>query len=442
MSLTPGTSDRGALPGKDSGKRSPSSLAFNAIDWSALRRDFPLLSQTAYGKPLAYLDNAATTQKPNVVIEAIAHFYRSDNANVHRGVYQLSERATQAYEATRDKIQRFLNAPLREDIIFVRGATEAINLVAQSYARPRLKPGDQILISAMEHHSNIVPWQMVCKQTGAQLQVVPITDSGEIVLEHYHKLLNNKTKIVALTHLSNALGTINPVQQMIAMAHARGIPVLLDGAQAAPHLSLDMQALDCDFYTFSSHKIYGPTGVGVLYGKQDYLESMEPYQGGGDMISRVSFEHTEYNCLPYKFEAGTPNIAGVVGLGAAIDYVEAIGLDNIAQREQQLLEIATEALRQIAGLRIIGTAKQKASIVSFVLDSAHPHDISTILDQQGVAIRSGHHCAMPVMERFNVPATARASFSFYNNETDIEQLVQGLGMVNQIFTEKVGDRHE
>jgi len=409
------------------------SLPFNKVDWPAIRRDFPLLAQKSYGKPLAYLDNAATTQKPNMVIDSIAHFYRFDNANVHRGAYQLSERATADFEATRDKIRCFLNAALREEIIFVRGATEAINLVAQSYARPRLKPFDQILISEMEHHSNIVPWQMVCKQTGAQLKVIPINDNGEIMLDSYQALLSAKTKIVALTHLSNALGSITPVQQMISMAHASGIPVLLDGAQAAPHLRVDLQALDCEFYTFSSHKIYGPTGVGVLYGKQSYLEAMEPYQGGGDMIARVSFESTDYNCLPYKFEAGTPNIAGVVGLGAALDYINTIGFDNISQREQQLLSYATEALEQVDGLRIIGTAKHKASIISFVLDSAHPHDISTILDQQGVAIRAGHHCAMPLMARFNVPATARASFSFYNNETDIMQLVEGLHIVNKIF---------
>lgn len=423
MSLNPQSAEHGGLP-------------LNSRDWLAVRHDFPLLTQTAYGKPLAYLDNAATTQKPKSVIETVAHFYRCDNANVHRGVYQLSERATRAYEATRDKIQTFLNVRFREEIIFVRGATEAINLVAQSYARPILKPGDQILISTMEHHSNIVPWQIVCKQTGAQLKVVPITDNAEIVLDHYQQLLNAKTKIVALTHLSNALGSINPVKQMIAMAHALEIPVLLDGAQAAAHLSLDLQALDCDFYAFSSHKIYGPTGVGVLYGKRSYLEAMEPYQGGGDMISRVSFEHTEYNCLPYKFEAGTPNIAGVVGLGAAIDYIEAIGSENIAQREQQLLAYASEALQQIDGLHIIGTAKHKASIISFILDYAHPHDISTILDQQGVAIRAGHHCAMPVMTRFNILATARASFAFYNNESDIEQLIEGLLLVKQIFAGK------
>ncbi len=414
----------------------PQKVAHNASsapDWSTIRADFPLLSQQAHQQPLAYLDNAATTQKPNVVIDSLNHFYRFDNANVHRGAYQLSERATQAFEAARDKIQHFLHALLREEIIFVRGATEAINLVAQSYARPRLKPGDEILISAMEHHSNIVPWQMVCLQTGALLKVVPINDQGEINIADYQALLNKKTKIVALTHLSNALGSIPPVQQMIAMAHQREIPVLLDGAQAAPHLSLDVKQLDCDFYTFSGHKIYGPTGIGVLYGKQSLLEAMEPYQGGGEMISRVSFEHSDYNCLPYKFEAGTPNIAGVVGLGAALDYIQAIGINNIQQREHWLLNYATEGVKQIGGLHIIGTARDKASILSFVMDSAHPHDISTILDQQGVAIRAGHHCAMPVMTRFNVPATARASFSFYNNESDIEQFLQGLHLVNNIF---------
>ncbi|PKH02663.1 cysteine desulfurase CsdA [Psychromonas sp. MB-3u-54] len=416
-----------------------SSLPFSKVDWPAIRRDFPLLTQQPYGKPLAYLDNAATTQKPNIVIDSVAHFYRFDNANVHRGVYQLSERATAAFEAARDKIKYFLNAPLREEIIFVRGATEAINLVAQSYARPRLKPFDEILISAMEHHSNIVPWQMVCKQTGAQLKVIPINDNGEIMLDSYRALLSEKTKIVAITHLSNALGSIPPVQKMITMAHAREIPVLLDGAQAAAHFKVDLQTLDCDFYTFSGHKIYGPTGVGMLYGKKSYLEAMEPYQGGGEMISRVSFESSDYNSLPYKFEAGTPNIAGVVGLAAALGYINTIGLDNIRQREQQLLNYATQALEQTAGLRIIGMAKHKASIISFVLDSAHPHDISTILDQQGVAIRAGHHCAMPLMTRFNVPATARASFSFYNNESDIEQLVQSLQLVNQIFSGKMGE---
>ena len=403
------------------------------VNWEAVRKDFPVLSQQVYGKPLAYLDNAATTQKPNAVIEAIDHFYRRDNANVHRGVYLLSERATQAYEQTRDKVQHFFNASHREEIIFVRGATEAINLVAQSFARPLLKPGHEILISAMEHHSNSVPWQIVCEQTGAQLKVAPIDDSADILMDRYQALLNENTKIVAITQLSNALGTINPVPEMIALAHARGIPVLLDGAQAAPHLTVDLQALNCDFYVLSSHKLYGPTGVGVLYGKRSWLEAMEPYQGGGDMISRVSFEKTEYNCLPYKFEAGTPHIAGVVGFGSALDYVSAIGLGNIAERERQLLEYATQALRPIDGLRIIGTAKRKASIISFVLDTAHPHDISTILDHEGVAIRAGHHCAMPVMERFKVSATARASMAFYNNEADIDRLVRGMRQVKEVF---------
>jgi len=417
-----------ALPSTDKAAQTAS-----GVDWDTLRQDFPVLSQLIHGQPLVYLDNAATSQKPNAVIESIDHYYREDNANVHRGVYTLSERATQAYEATRDKVRGFLNAAEREEIVFVRGTTEAINLVAQSFARPRLKPGDEILISAMEHHSNIVPWQMVCEQTGAQLKVAAINDNAEIVLDDYRKLLNKNTRLVAITHISNALGSINPVQEMIALAHQQSIPVLLDGAQAAPHLAVDVQALDCDFYALSSHKIYGPTGVGVLYGKRSWLDAMEPYQGGGDMISRVTFEKTEYNVLPYKFEAGTPHIAGVVGFGTALDYVSGIGLENIVVREQQLLQYATQALLPLEGLRIIGTAKDKASIISFVLEAAHPHDISTILDQQGVAIRAGHHCAMPVMERFKVPATARASLAFYNNKDDIDRLVEGIKEVNRIF---------
>lgn len=403
------------------------------IDWQAVRNDFPLLKQQIYDKPLAYLDNAATSQKPNVVIETIEHYYRQDNANVHRGVYALSERATQAYEASRDKVQGFLHAARREEIVFVRGTTEAINLVAQSFGRPRLMAGDEILISAMEHHSNIVPWQIVCGQTGARLKVIPITDSGEIQLDDYRQLLSSRTKLVAITHMSNALGSIPPVQEIISMAHAQGIPVLLDGAQAAPHLTVDVQALDCDFYAFSGHKIYGPTGIGVLYGKQALLEAMPPYQGGGDMISQVSFDKTLYNVLPYKFEAGTPNIAGAIGLGAALDYVRSIGLDNIARREQLLLEYATQALQSVKGLRIIGTAKHKASIISFILDTAHPHDISSILDSEGVAIRAGHHCAMPLMDRFGIPATARASLAFYNNEEDVESLMLGMKEVHAIF---------
>ena len=412
---------------------SSASTSIDQFDWHAVRNDFPLLKQLVYGKPLAYLDNAATSQKPNVVFEAIEHYYRHDNANVHRGIYALSERATQAYEASRDKVQYFLNAASREEIVFVRGTTEAINLVAQSYARPRLTADDEILISAMEHHSNIVPWQIVCKQTGAKLKVVPITDSGEINLDDYQQLLSSRTRLVAITHMSNALGSIPPVQEMITLAHAQGIPVLLDGAQAIPHLKVNVQALDCDFYAFSGHKIYGPTGIGVLYGKQVILNAMPPYQGGGDMISQVSFDKTLYNDLPYKFEAGTPNIAGAIGLGAALDYVSSLGLDNIARREQQLLEYATQRLLSIKGLRIIGTAKHKASIISFVLNTAHPHDISSILDREGIAIRAGHHCAMPLMDRFKIPATARASLAFYNSNDDIDRLLLGMQEVEAIF---------
>jgi len=430
--LAAGASHTSSAPSASSSTEK-SAQTVSSVDWDTLRHNFPILCQQIHGQPLAYLDNAASSQKPNAVIESIDHYYRHDNANVHRGIYTLSERATQAYEATRDKVQAFINAAQREEIIFVRGTTEAINLVAQSFARPRLKPGDEILISAMEHHSNIVPWQMVCEQTGAQLRVVPINDNAEIVLADYRQLLNKNTRLVAVTHISNALGSINPVQEMIALAHQQGIPVLLDGAQAAPHLVVDVQALDCDFYAFSSHKIYGPTGIGVLYGKRSWLDAMPPYQGGGDMISSVSFEKTQYNVLPYKFEAGTPHIAGVVGFGTALDYVSDIGLDNIAAREQQLLNYATQALSPLEGLRIIGTAQHKASIISFVLEAAHPHDISTILDQQGVAIRAGHHCAMPVMERFKVPATARASLAFYNNEEDIDRLAEGIKEVNRIF---------
>lgn len=421
-----------SLPNRDQ-LSSTASTSIDQFDWQAVRNDFPLLKQLVYGKPLAYLDNAATSQKPNVVFETIEHYYRHDNANVHRGVYALSERATQAYEASRDKVQYFLNAASREEIVFVRGTTEAINLVAQSYARPRLTADDEILISAMEHHSNIVPWQIVCKQTGAKLKVVPITDSGEINLDDYQQLLSSRTRLVAITHMSNALGSIPPVQEMITLAHAQGIPVLLDGAQAIPHLKVNVQALDCDFYAFSGHKIYGPTGIGVLYGKQVILNAMPPYQGGGDMISQVSFDKTLYNDLPYKFEAGTPNIAGAIGLGAALDYVSSLGLDNIARREQQLLEYATQRLLSIKGLRIIGTAKHKASIISFVLNTAHPHDISSILDREGIAIRAGHHCAMPLMDRFKIPATARASLAFYNSNDDIDRLLLGMQEVDAIF---------
>jgi cysteine desulfurase/selenocysteine lyase len=411
----------------------PGPEILSALNDGTLREDFPVLTQNVYGKPLVYLDSAATTQKPNLVIETVRQFYRHDNANVHRGVYALSEKATQLYEQTRDQVQHFINATQREEIIFVRGATEAINLVAHSYGRPRFGLGDEIIISAMEHHSNIVPWQILCQQTGAELKVIPINDEGEIELDAYRDLLTERTALVAVTQLSNALGTINPVRKMIAMAHARGTPVLIDGAQSAPHFAVDVQALDCDFYVFSSHKAYGPTGIGVLYGKRELLEAMEPYQSGGDMISRVSFEKTEYNVLPYRFEAGTPNVAGVVGLGAALEYINLIGMENIYDYEQALLAYATGVLETIPGLRLIGTARHKAGILSFVLDYAHPHDVSTILDREGVAIRAGHHCAMPVMQRFNVPATARASLAFYNNRGDIDRLASGIEQVQRIF---------
>lgn len=397
------------------------------------RADFPILNERVHGKPLSYLDNAATTQKPLAVIEAEADYYRHVNANVHRGVHLLSQRATDAFEGARAKTARFINAARAEELVFVRGTTEAINLVAQSYARPRLKPGDEILISAMEHHSNIVPWQMVCEQTGAVLKVVPIDDAGEFEFDAYERLLSERTRLVAVTHLANALGTINPVARIVALAHARGVAVLLDGAQAISHLPVDVRALDCDFYAFSGHKIYGPTGIGVLYAKAALLDAMPPYQGGGDMIRSVSFEKTEYNTIPYKFEAGTPNIAGAIALGAALDYVSTIGIEAIAAHEADLLDYATAAARELPGLRLIGTASQKASILSFVLDGVHAHDAGTILDHQGVAVRAGHHCAMPVMQRFGVPATVRASFGLYNTREDVDALVAGLGKIREMF---------
>jgi len=404
-----------------------------ALDAVRLRADFPILRQEVHGKPLVYLDNAATTQKPRQVIEAINHYYTTDNANIHRGVHTLSQRATDDYEGAREKLRAFINAADTREIIFVRGATEGINLVAQSYGRPRFKAGDEILISAMEHHSNIVPWQMLCEQTGALLKVAPINDAGELVLDEFHKLLSPRTKLVAVVHISNALGTINPVREIIAAAHAVGAVVLLDGAQAVAHAAVDVRALNCDFYVFSSHKLYGPTGVGVLYGKRELLEAMPPYQGGGDMIRMVSFKKTEYNSLPYKFEAGTPHIAGGIGLGAAIDYVTAVGLDAIAAHEDQLLRYATEQALQVPGLRLIGTARAKAAILSFVLERIHPHDIGTIVDHEGVAIRTGHHCAMPVMDFFNVPATARASLALYNTRDDVDCFIAALHKVNEVF---------
>jgi cysteine desulfurase/selenocysteine lyase len=395
--------------------------------------DFPILGQTVRGKRLVYLDNAATSQKPRAVIDAVRGYYERDNANIHRGVHLLSERATELYEAARGKVKSFLNAREDAEIVFVRGATEAINLVAQTFGRANVKAGDEVVLSAIEHHSNIVPWQMLCGERGAKLRVIPMTDAGELILEEYENLLNARTRIVALTHVSNALGTVNPVKAMIEKAHAKGIPVLVDGAQAVPHMSVDVQALDCDFYVFSGHKMCAPTGIGALYGKRAHLEKMPPYQGGGDMIRMVTFEKTLYNDIPFKFEAGTPNIEGAIGLGAAIDYLSGLGMLRIAARESELLDYATAALSRVKDLRIIGTAKEKAGVVSFLLGDIHPHDIGTILDQEGIAIRTGHHCAMPVMERLGIPATARASLAFYNTKEDIDTLVSGLEKVRAIF---------
>lgn len=403
------------------------------FDVERIREDFPILRQQVRGKPLVYLDNAATSQKPKIVIDTITHYYLAVNSNVHRGVHFLSEQATQAYEGARDKARRFLNAADAREIIFVRGTTEGINLVAQSYGRAFLKEGDEIIISAMEHHSNIVPWQILCEQVGARLRVIPINDDGELLVDEYEKLLNERTKFVSVVHVSNVLGTINPVKQIIEMAHRFSVPVLIDGAQAAPHLPVDVQALDCDFYGFSGHKLFGPTGIGVLYGKAELLEAMPPYQGGGEMIRAVTFEKTLYNVIPFKFEAGTPHIEGAIGLGAAIDYLGGIGPERIAAYEQDLLAYANEALSAIPGLRIIGTAREKASVLSFVLDNVHAHDIGTILDQEGIAIRAGHHCAMPLMKRFNVPATARASLAFYNTKEEIDALVKAIYKVKEMF---------
>lgn len=405
----------------------------SALDIAAVRRDFPILDQKVNGHTLAYLDNAASSQKPIQVIDAVNNYYRFDNANVHRGVHRLSQRATDAYEAARSKVRGFVNAQSDKEIIFVRGATEAINLVAQSFVRPQLEAGDEILISHIEHHANIVPWQMLCEQTGAKLKVIPMTETGELDLSGLDDLLNARTKILAIGQVSNALGTVNPLQQIIAKAKAKSIPVLVDGAQAVPHMKVDVQELDCDFYVFSGHKMFAPTGIGALYGKQALLEAMPPWQGGGDMILSVSFDHTEYSALPYKFEAGTPHIAGAVGLGAAIDYMQDLGIDKIAAYEHALLELATQRLQKIDGVRIIGTAKQKASVLSFMIEDVHPHDVGTIFDQQGVAIRAGHHCAQPVMQFFGIAATARASFAFYNTEAEIDALVNAIKTTQELF---------
>jgi cysteine desulfurase / selenocysteine lyase len=405
-----------------------------AFDLRQIRAGFPGLHQSVHGKPLVYLDNAATTQKPQSVLDAIVGFYTQDCANIHRGVHLLSERATRKYEEARARIRKFLNAAEDHEIIFVRGATEGVNLVAQTYGRTNVGPGDEILITALEHHSNIVPWQILCEEKGAHLRVVPINRDGEVQLDRYEALLSRRTKLVALSHVSNALGTVNPVRWMIELAHSRGIPTLVDGAQAVQHLKVDVRQLDCDFYVISGHKMYGPTGIGILYGKTRILEGMPPYQGGGDMISSVTFEKTTFNKLPYKFEAGTPHIAGGIGLGAAVDYLEAMGLDRIAAHEADLLAYGTERLQDIPGVRLIGTAREKASVLSFLLDGIHPHDIGTILDQEGIAIRTGHHCAQPVMDFFQIPATARASFALYNTREEIDLLVDGIRKVTEVFS--------
>ncbi len=403
------------------------------LDVEKIRADFPILHRTVHDKPLVYLDNAATSQKPQAVIDAVSRYYEQENANIHRGVHYLSERATEDYEAARKAVQAFLNAEHAHEIIFVRGTTEAINLVAQTFGRVNVGAGDEVLITGMEHHSNIVPWQMLCEEKGAKLRVAPINDNGELLLDEYAKLLGPRTKLVAVTHVSNALGSVNPVREMVELAHARNIPVLLDGAQAIPHTRVDVRALDCDFYAFSAHKLYGPTGIGVLYGKSTLLDAMPPYQGGGDMISSVTFEKTIYNKLPYKFEAGTPDVAGVIGLGAAIKYVNGIGLEKIAAHEHDLLAYATQEVSAIPGIRLIGTAIDKAAVLSFIFDGVHPHDVGTILDQEGIAIRTGHHCAQPVMQRFNIPATARASFAFYNTKQEVDALVKGIEKVREVF---------
>jgi cysteine desulfurase/selenocysteine lyase len=411
----------------------PARLPAPPIDVERIRQDFPLLQQRVRGKPLVYLDNAATSQKPQSVIDAVTRFYTSENANIHRGVHYLSERATDAYDQVREKVARFLNARSSREIIFTRGTTEGINLVAQSYGRMALKPGDDIVITAMEHHSNIVPWQLVCEQTGARLRAAPFNDAGELDVDAFERLLTDRTRLVSVVHVSNALGTVNPVKRLITLAHDRGIPVLLDGAQSAPHLGVDVQELDCDFFAFSGHKLFGPTGVGVLFGRESLLEQMPPYQGGGDMIATVTLERSTWAPLPAKFEAGTPMIAQVMGLGAALDYVMDIGFQRISSWEQQLLSYATERVTGIEGLKLVGTAAHKASILGFTLKGVHPHDIGAILDDSGVAIRAGHHCAQPVMRHFGIPATARASFAFYNTRAEADILADALMQVRRMF---------
>ena len=414
-------------------QRAPAPAARASLDVARLRADFPILQTSVRGKPLVYLDNAATSQKPRVVIERLERYYAEENANIHRGVYYLSERATTAYEGVRAQARAFINAREAREMVFVRGTTEGINLVASSWGRRNLQAGDEVLISAMEHHSNIVPWQLICEERGARLLVIPMNRRGELLLDEYARLLGDRTKIVAVAHVSNSLGTINPVAEIVRLAHARGIPVLVDGAQAAPHMRIDVQELGCDFYTVSSHKMFGPTGVGLLYGRAEHLDAMPPYQGGGDMIKSVTFAKTTYADLPAKFEAGTPHIAGGIGLGAAIEYLTGLDWSLVAAHEQDLLEYATARLGEIAGVQLIGTAAHKASVVSFVVEGVHPHDVGTIADQEGVAIRTGHHCTQPVMDFYGIPATARASLAFYNTRADVDALVAAIHRVRKVF---------
>jgi cysteine desulfurase/selenocysteine lyase len=413
--------------------RRAQSKSASDLDLAKIRADFPILAERINGKPLVYLDNGATSQKPQVVIDAIANYYEHLNANIHRGVHTLSVRATEAHDAARQTVKQFVNAADTCEIIFVRGATEAINLVAQTYGRVHVGAGDEVLITAMEHHSNIVPWQILCEEKGAHLKVAPIDDRGELLLDEFASLIGPRTKIIAVTHVSNALGTVTPLREMIDLAHRQGVPVLVDGAQAVPHFAVDVQALDCDFYAFSGHKVYGPTGIGVLYGKRALLNAMPPYQGGGDMISSVTFAKTTYNDLPFKFEAGTPDIAGAIALGAALNYIGNLGMDKIAAHESRLLAYATDTVGAIPGIRLIGTARERAGVLSFLLDNVHPHDLGTILDREGIAIRTGHHCAQPVMERFGIPATARASFAVYNTKDEVDALVAGIRVAREVF---------
>jgi cysteine desulfurase/selenocysteine lyase len=408
-------------------KPGPALAHVTGYDVEAVRRDFPALHQTVHGKPLVYLDNAATTQKPQAVIDALVRYYSEYNSNIHRGVHELSVRATEAFEGARETVRRFLNAASDREIVFVRGTTEAINLVARCFVGKRLQPGDEILITTLEHHSNIVPWQMLCEKTGAVLRVVPIDDAGELRMDEFERLLGERTRFLSVSWISNALGTVNPVKEMIGKARERGVPVLLDAAQAVAHRATDVQDLDCDFLAFSGHKLYGPTGIGVLYGKRAHLESMPPWQGGGDMISSVTFERTTWNRLPWKFEAGTPDIAGGIGLAAAIEYLTKLGLGAAQAHEDDLLRRATEAVKPLPGVRLLGTAREKGAVLSFVIQGIHPHDVGTVLDREGVAIRTGHHCAQPVMERYGVPATARASFALYNTRAEVDALVRALG---------------